>query len=154
MMSNRYISEFGEAEQSVLIVSDEPVFSGQLSEMLLRVGVPSLVFVSSAQAMERVHQVLPTLILLHATNAYLSRGITCYQQLQSDPIASAIPTLFYTPALVLSEREVGAAPQKTEQHIESDVLVARFVESILLARQRIEPEADMVQTMPHGRDDL
>ena len=140
---------------SVLVVTDEPGCSGQLSELIMRAGVLTLCFARTSQALEQTRHVLPALILLHVPNAHLPAGVACYTHLQSDAIAAAIPKLFYTPAAVLLERAVGAATQNAdaERPTESDALVAQLVRGILLARQPAPPEPNE-QAMPHGRDDL
>jgi CheY-like chemotaxis protein len=155
MMSHKEVHEMDDTLGSVLVVTDEPAFSGQLSELILRAGVQTVAFTRTAQALERTRHAHPALILLHIPNAHLPAGVACYTQLQSDALTAAIPMLMYTPAAVLLERAVGAADQlaDTERPAGSDVLIAQLVRRILLARQPIEP-ATTEQAMPHGREDL
>jgi hypothetical protein len=144
-----------DAMGSVLVITDEPAFSAQLSELILRAGVQKLCFARMAQASERIRQVLPAPILLHIPNAHLPAGVACYTQLQSDAMTAAIPKLLYAPAAALSERVVGAADQlaDTEQISASDLLTAQMIQGLLLTRRRTEP-ASNEQALPHGWDDL
>jgi CheY-like chemotaxis protein len=143
--------------RTVLIVTDDPGFSGQVSELMLRAGVHTLCFAGTSDALQRARKLAPHLIMVHIPRDRMSAGWECYQLLQSDASIAAIPVLIYTPPQVLAERVVGAPyqPAPDDPLGFADLLAARLGPLIgaPLAWRRGERAAHE-QALPTGRDDL
>ena len=141
----------------VLIVTDDPCFSGQVSELMLRAGVHTLCFAGTSDALPRARKLAPDLIVVHIPRDRMSAGWECYQLLQSDASIAAIPVLIYTPPQVLAERVVGAPnrPSLDDPQGFADLLTARL--GPLIGTPLAWPRGDTAsyeQTLPTGRDDL
>ena len=94
--------------RTVLIVTDDPAFSGQVSEQMLRAGVHTIRFAPTQEALKLTHAFMPDLILVHMARSGRDAGQACYALLQSDSALACIPMLLYAPPIVLAERAVGA----------------------------------------------
>jgi len=93
--------------RTVLIVTDDPGFLGQVSELMLRAGVHTLRFAPTEEALKLTHALMPDLVLIHMAPNGRDAGHTCYELLQSDAALACIPMLLYAPPAVLAERAVG-----------------------------------------------
>lgn len=142
----------------ILIVTDDPGFSGQVSELMLRAGVHTLCFAGTHDALRRARKLLPDLVMVHIPRDRMRDGWECYEQLQADPSIAAIPVLIYTPPQVLAERAVGTPYQQpsSDPLAAADLLAARIgplfgMRPVAWARHET---AAYEQPFPIGRDDL
>lgn len=140
-----------EAARTILIVTDDLIFSSQISELMLRAGARTLRFASSCDALEVARGLTPNFVLLHVPSEQLAAGWECYAALRSDRAIATIPILLYTPPCE-QERAVGAAAGVTAhaEHILAQI-------SVLTNNPEQEErwlEDGKVQWLPTGRDDL
>jgi CheY-like chemotaxis protein len=144
--------------RTVLIVTDDPGFSGQVSELMLRAGVHTIRFAPTQEALKLTRHFMPDLVLVHMPRGCLAIGWECYHMIQSDATLTAIPILFYASPGLLAERAVGAP---TERHIGDrlavpDRLIGQISPLLGIASapwQSTNREANECQ-LPIGRDDL
>src|SRR5215212_677807 len=68
--------------RTVLIVTDDPGCSGQISELMLRAGVHTIRFAATEEALKRTHACMPDLVLIHMTRSAGDAGHACYELLQ------------------------------------------------------------------------
>jgi CheY-like chemotaxis protein len=94
--------------RTVLIVTDDPGFSGQVSEQMLRAGVQTIRFAPTQEALKLTHAFMPDLVLVHMARSGSNAGQACYELLQSDSALACIPMLLYAPPIVLAERAISA----------------------------------------------
>ena len=144
--------------RTVLIVTDDPRCSGQISEQLLRAGVHTIRFAPTEEALKLTHAFMPDLVLIHMAHSAGDAGHACYALLQSDSALACIPMLLYAPPTVLAERAVGAPATSAAPDWlnEADRLIGQI--SPLLgfgpaAWQRTNREPNNY-ALPLGRDDL
>jgi CheY-like chemotaxis protein len=144
--------------RTVLIVTDDPGFSGQVSELMLRAGVHTIRFAPTQEALKLTRHFMPDLVLVHMPRGCLAIGWECYHMIQSDATLTAIPILFYASPGLLAERAVGAP---TERHIGDrlavpDRLIGQISPLLGIASatwQSTNRESNECQ-FPIGRDDL
>jgi DNA-binding NtrC family response regulator len=60
--------------RTVLIVTDDPGCSGQISEQLLRAGVHTIRFAPTQEARKLTHAFMPDLVLIHMTRSASDAG--------------------------------------------------------------------------------
>jgi CheY-like chemotaxis protein len=140
------------AARTILIVTDDPTFSGEVTEVMLRAGVRKVRFASSHEALDLARVIAPDLVLLHVPSEQIEAGWGCYAMLRADATTSTIPVLMYAPSCEL-ERAVGEAA--AAPLVPADRLLAQV--SMLIggsARQRIRNDDDFAERFPTGRDDL
>jgi len=137
--------------RTILIVADDPVFSGHISELLLRAGVRAVRFASSRDALEVIRANAPNMVLLQMPREQLESGWNCYMTLRSETALSAIPILIYTPPCE-QDRTVGSALEMPGHIYQT---LAQL--SLLLggpAHQLRWNADEYVERFPTGRDDL
>jgi DNA-binding response OmpR family regulator len=139
-------------------VTDNPSFSGQVSELMLRAGVRTIRFAQIADALELARTITPDLVLVHVPRDNIEASWACYQALQGDARLGSIPVLIYAPPTTLAERAVGSPAQglAAAQMAESDMLMARIhwlLGVALPAWQRADMRASE-HAFPTGRDDM
>jgi len=142
----------------VLIVTDDPGFSGQISELMLRAGVRTLRFAPTQEALKLTHACMPDLVLIHMTRSAGDAGHTCYALLQSDSALACIPMLLYAPPSVLAERAVGAPATSASSDWlnRADMLIGQISPLLGVASatwQRTNHKSNNY-ALPLGRDDL
>jgi CheY-like chemotaxis protein len=144
--------------RTVLIVTDDPGFSGQVSEQMLRAGVQTIRFAQTQEALKLTHALMPDLVLVHMVRSGSNAGHACYALLQSDVELACIPMLLYTPPIVLAERAVGAPA--TSPSLDwlngADMLIGQLSPLLGVASatwQRTNRESNNY-ALPLGRDDL
>jgi CheY-like chemotaxis protein len=144
--------------RTVLVVTDDPCFSGQLSELMLRSGVPTLCFAQTQQALERAHDLVPDVILIHVPRARMDTAWACFELLQSDSTIASIPVLLYAPPVALAQRVVGAPEggSSADSLAASDRFIAQLSSLIGTGRSICYPaDAEPAEKrFPIGRDDL
>jgi CheY-like chemotaxis protein len=94
--------------RTVLIVTDDPGCSGQVSELMLRASIHTIRFAPTQEALKLTHTFMPDLVLIHMTRSGSDAGQASYALLQSDAALAWIPILLYARPSVLAERAVGA----------------------------------------------
>ena len=144
--------------RTVLIVTDDPGFSGQVSELMLRAGVHTIRFAPTKEALKRTHACMPDLVLIHMTRSAGDAGQACYALLQSDAALACIPMLLYAPPTVLAEHAIGApaASAAPDWLNEADMLIGQISPLLGVASatwQRTNRESNNY-ALPLGRDDL
>jgi CheY-like chemotaxis protein len=143
--------------RTVLIVTDDPGFSGQISELVLRACVHTIRFAPTEEALKLTHAFMPDLVLIHMTRSARDAGHACYALLQSDAALACIPML-YAPPTVLAERAIGA-PATSASHDwlnEADMLIGQISPLLGVApalRQSTNRGVNEYR-FPIGRDDL
>jgi len=144
--------------RTVLIVTDDPGFSGQVSEQMLRAGLQTIRFASTQEALKQTHACMPDLVLIHMARTGSHAGYTCYELLQSDSALACIPMLLYTPPIVLAERAVGAPATSASPNWRNpaDTLIGQISPLLGVASApwpSANPEPNEYR-FPIGRDDL
>jgi CheY-like chemotaxis protein len=147
-----------DAARMVLVVTDDPNFSGQVSELMLRAGVRTLRFSQTRQALELTRNLAPDLVLVHIPRTRMDTGWTCYEMLQSDSTIASIPMLFYAPPAA-PVQSIGGAPSDgrcANPFTASDMLIAQISSLMRTAPSICYPAyAESVEErFPTGRDDL
>src|SRR5215213_2636853 len=144
--------------RTVLIVTDDPGFSGQVSEQMLRAGVHTIRFAPTQEALKLTHAFMPDLVLIHMARRGRDAGHACYELLQSDSALACIPMLLYAPPIVQAERAVGApATSAAPDWLNgADMLIGQISPLLGVASatwQRANRESNEYR-FPIGRDDL
>jgi DNA-binding NarL/FixJ family response regulator len=142
-----------DAARTILIVTDDPIFSGEVAELMLRAGVRKVRFAGSHEALDLTRAIAPDLVLLHMPSGQMELGWGCYTMLRADATTAAIPVLMYAPPCEL-ERAVGEAALAPPL-VSTDWLPAQV--SMLVggsARSRMRADDDVAERFPTGRDDL
>jgi CheY-like chemotaxis protein len=144
--------------RTVLVVSDDPCFSGQVSEFMLQVGIGTIRFTRTREALERARDLAPDLVLVHIPRGRLDPAWACYELLQSDSRIASIPVLLYAPPRALAQRAVGPPNRRpsVDQPAVSDMLIAQ-INSLIETGPSISDRAyaePAEQRFPIGRDDL
>lgn len=138
--------------RTILIVTDDLAFSGQVSELMLRAGARKVQFAGSRDALDMTRAVAPDLVLLHVPHERGETSWDCYATLRADTTTSSIPVVLYAPPRE-QERAVGAAaPEPPGQ---PDRFLAQM--SMLMggsARQQRRLDDGVAERFPTGRDDL
>jgi len=144
--------------RTVLIVTDDPGFSGQVSEQMLRAGVHSIRFAPAQEALKLTHACMPDLVLIHMARSGSDAGHACYTLLQSDAALACIPMLLYVPPIVLAERAVGApATSASPDGLNGADRLIGQISPVLGAASAMWPSAYREANeyrFPSGRDDL
>jgi CheY-like chemotaxis protein len=144
--------------QTILVVTDDPCFSGLVSELMLRAGVQTLRFAKTQDALQQTRDLSPDLVLIHMPRERLDVGRASYEMLRSDSTIACIPVLFYTPPAVLGQRAVGVpvGGSSADALAGSDMLMTQIISlssADLSSWRRTEP-APGEEQFPTGRDDL
>jgi len=144
--------------RTVLIVTDDPRFSGQVSEQLLRAGIRTIRFAPTQEALKLTHSFMPDLVLIHMARSGSDAAYACYELLQSDSALACIPMLLYTPPSVLAERAISAPATSAAPNWlnRADILIGQIsplfgVASATWLSATCEPNE---YPFPSGRDDL
>jgi len=144
--------------RTVLIVTDDPRCSGQISEQLLRAGVHTIRFAPTKEGQKLTHAFMPDLVLIHMARSAGDAGQACYALLQSDAAVACIPMLLYAPPIVLAERAVGAPATSAalDWLNRADRLIGQIsplLGVVPATWQRINHRSNNY-ALPLGRDDL
>jgi CheY-like chemotaxis protein len=146
-----------DAARTILVVTDDPCFSSQLSEFLLRAGIRTVCFARTPEALERACALLPDQILLHIPREQLDAGWACSALLQAHPKLASIPVLLYTPPC-LTRHAVGSPTGGLfGEHLTASDLLTAQMSSLLGGTRPVQQRVAMApiqQAFPHGRDDL
>jgi len=144
--------------RTVLIVTDDPGFSGQVSEQMLRAGVQTIRFAPTHEALKLTHAFMPDLVLIHMARYDSDAGHACYALLQSDATLAGIPMLLYAPPIVLAERMVGAPVARVSPDWlnGADRLIGQISPLLGPASATWQPANRELNNyaLPLGRDDL
>src|SRR5689334_15861492 len=92
--------------RTVLIVTNDLDFSGQVSDLMLRAGVQTICFAQFANALQLTQILAPDLVLIHAPREHSAAGWACYQMIQSDATLGSAVALISMPASAPLERAV------------------------------------------------
>ena len=144
--------------RTVLIVTDDPGFSGQVSEQMLRAGVHTIRFAPTQEALKLTHAFMPDQVLIHMARSGSNAGQACYELLQSDSALACIPMLLYAPPTVLAERAVGApATSASPDWLNgADMLIGQIspLLGVASAAWQNTNHTSNNYALPLGRDDL
>jgi CheY-like chemotaxis protein len=144
--------------RTVLIVTDDPGCSGQISELMLRAGVHTIRFAPTQEALKLTHAVMPDLVLIHMARSARDAGHACYALLQSDSALACIPMLLYAAPIVLAERAVGASATSASPDWlnEADMLIGQISPLLGVASAAWQNTNHTLNkyALPLGRDDL
>jgi len=144
--------------RTVLIVTDDPGFSGQVSEQMLRAGVHTIRFAATQEALKLTHAFMPDLVLIHMARSGSNACHACYELLQSDSALACIPMLLYAPPARLAERAVGApATSVSADWLNGADMLIGQISPLLGLASAAWPDANRESNeyrFPIGRDDL
>src|SRR5215217_2017614 len=144
--------------RTVLIVTDDSGFSGQISEVMLRAGVHTIRFAPTEEALKLTHAFMPDLVLIHMAHSARDAGQACYALLQSDAALACIPMLLYAPPTVLAERAVGtpATSASSDWLNRADMLIGQLrpLLGVASAAWQNTNHTSNNYALPLGRDDL
>lgn len=144
--------------RTVLIVTNDLDFSGQVSEHLLRAGVRTIRFARFANALELTQRLAPELVLIHAPREHVAAGWACYQMIQSDTTLRSIVALISVPASALIEHAAAAPAQAlaATHRARSNMLTAQIsaLLTVALPARLAAGSQPSEHAFPIGRDDV